>query len=172
MSPGFTSITEVRERISENPEILNPTWYADSKILEWQFSNTGDFGKAEGDHEGEILKSFFLVIHRQNLTVGESLISFGPPNYVNLIWAGPRHCYVTLIYLSLGMSLISTLECKEPGIFSSEHYFQVMISEDTPIDSMYLFRTGEDGYFKTFGPESVSDLLIEWKGLGEYKKNH
>jgi hypothetical protein len=172
MIPGSTAMNGVRAVLSDNQNIHNINWYPDLNAIDWNFVGSKEYAKAEGDFNDALLKFLYFGINNQHVSIDELITSFGPPTYLDLDWAGPGYCTVSLIYISLGMELVSTQECKEAGNSSSENNLMVKISADTTIEGIILNRPGESGYIDTFGPDSISDLSIKWIGYGDYEGNH
>lgn len=172
ITPGLTSMKEVWDLVSKNKIIKNANWYVSSKTIEWNLSDSDISTKAIGDYEDGLLNNLYFSLYGKTFPLNDFINIYGPPTYVDLGWSDPEHCYVSFIYLSIGISLDTNLECNHEGFFSSENYYQVSVSEDTPIQTITLHRPGKSGYIKTYGTEAVSNLSLEWHGFGDYEETY
>ncbi len=159
ITPGKTSKAEAVE-ILENTQGITIT-YQGTYGVDWKFSQTGGGAIYESD-DGIVSSIWVGDTNETGLSLEKIVDVYEAPSFVKPHDCREGMCASVLVYPGLGMFL--DVFVKNNGNSSDP---QIEILPNTIVDRAYFIEIGMENFNKIPDFQDY-DLLMKWKGYGEY----
>ena len=162
ITPGVTTMNEAVSILENTPEI-KITFKSDNGV-DWAFNQNEDEGGTLKTSQDGIVRVIWLgSLSDKKLFVKTIVASYDFPGYVKPYDCREGKCETALVYPDVGMFLSVFIENTRQDNDSP----QIEILPDTIVDRVYFIEPGTGSFLNLFQfPES--ELLMDWKGYGEY----
>jgi hypothetical protein len=168
--PGETDLNNAITNLEKAPEITDveasypeEDEYWHQGYIEWGYEDSSDLAGASTFSNSLVIADIVLGLY-EDLKMYEIIDKYGEPSHVWIIDCttdiGPKRCYVYLIYIEDGLSLILS------SIKVSKNDSSLNITETIDIMQIRFFPPGMDGFCSTLS-DCQHELLL-WKGFGAY----
>jgi len=162
ITPGVTPLEEAVS-ILENTLELTITFKSEHGV-DWAFARNEDEGGTLKTSQDRIVRTIWLGSRSdKKLFVKTIAASYNDPEYVKPYDCREGMCITALVYPDLGMFLSVFIENTGKDNDSP----QIEILPDTIVDRVYFIEPGTES-FLTLLQFQEAELLMDWKGYGEY----
>ena len=160
ITPGLTTMDEAISILENTPDLII-TFKSDDGI-DWVFRQNEDEGGTLSTSPNGIVA--WLVNTSDGTLHLETIIAFhNYPKYVKPYDCRDGMCSTALIYPDLGMFL--SVFVQNEGVDNDSPKLE--IRSNTIVDRVYFIEPGEESFLNLYH-FSESELLMGWKGYGEY----
>jgi hypothetical protein len=161
ITPGVTTMDEALSILENIPEIT--ITFRSGNGVDWVFNENKDEGGTLGASDEGIVDIIWLgSVSDTKLQLEKVIASYNAPEYVKPYDCREGMCLTALIYSDFGMFLSIFIE--NTGTINNP---QFEILPDTIIDRVYFIEPGLDKFQSRIAFQDY-DLLMAWKGYGEY----
>ena len=161
ITPGVTTMDEALSILENMPEITITFRSGDG--VDWEFNKSKDEGGTLGASDEGIVDIIWLgSVSNTKLHLEEVVATYNTPEYVKPYDCREGMCSTVLIYPDLGMLLSVFVENT-----GNTHNPKLEILQGTTIDRVYFIEPGLDKFQSRIVFQDY-DLIMAWKGYGEY----
>ncbi len=161
ITPGMTTMKEAVSILENSPEIKIKFQSKDG--IDWTFKqNKDEGGTLRASQEGTVRIIWLGSVSDRKLLLKTIIASYANPEYVKPYDCREGMCETVLVYPDFGMLLNVFIE--NTGKLNNP---QIKILPDTIVDRVYFIERGMEN-FKKIPDFQDYDLLMKWKGYGEY----
>jgi hypothetical protein len=161
ITPGVTTIQEAESILENSPQIKIKFQSKDG--IDWTFiKNKDESGTLKATEDGIVRVIWLGSASDRKLLLKPIVSSYGSPEYVHPDDCREGKCVTDLVYPKMGMFLSVFITNK--GSIDNP---QFEILSDTVVDRVYFVEPGIEK-FQGFYGSLEPDLLMPWKGYGEY----
>lgn len=159
ITPGATTINEAVSILESMPEIK--ITYKAKDGIDWTFSKN-EGGTLTATKEGIVDTIWIGSKSDQKLLLKSSVAAYNSPEYVKPYDCRGDMCSAVLVYPDIGMLL--DIFIKNKGNTNNP---RIDILPDTVVERVYFILPGMENFQKIPDFQDY-DLLMKWKGYGEY----
>lgn len=160
ITPGVTTRDEAVSILENTPDIT--ITYNGEYGVSWDFKAKTEGGDMRLSEEGTVSSIWLGSVSDRKLLLKTVIASYANPEYVKPYDCREGMCITVLVYPDFGMLL--DVFIKNEGTISNP---QIEIFPDTIIDRVYFIERGIENFQKIPDFQDY-DLLMKWKGYGEY----
>jgi hypothetical protein len=160
ITPGVTTRDEAVLILENTPGVA--ITYNKKSGLSWNFGTKAEGGNIIVSEDG-IVSGVWLGSTNENLYLKKVTAAYSFPKYVKPYDCRVGMCETVLIYPDLGM-LLSVFVKDARG---DDEIPQIEILSETIVYRVYFIEQGMENFQKILVFQDY-DLLLEWKGYGEY----
>jgi len=162
ITPGTTTVKEAISIFENSPDIKIRSRSSDG--VDWDFNqNQFESGTLTASQDGVVRTIRIASDSDRKFLLQTIIATYGNPKYVKPDDCRSGTCVMTLIYPGLGM-LLSVFVENSSGNDEIPH---IEILPETIITDIYFIESGMENFQKLTDFQNY-DLLMDWKGYGEY----